>query len=78
MIKRMGTIIYMAPELYARKQYSKRVDTWALGLIMYILLEGRHPLYREGKDNEKSFAAKLNNPVWKFTDRTSPIARNLF
>lgn len=78
MITRLGTIVYMAPELYGKKQYSKRVDTWALGIIMYILLEGRHPLYRHGRDTEQSFAEKLKNPKWKFSERTSEIARDLF
>ena len=78
MVTRLGTIIFMAPEIYEKKQYTKRVDTWALGIIMYILLEGKHPLYVDGKDNEKSFAKKLKNPEWVFSDRCSGIAKDLF
>lgn len=78
MITRLGTIIYMAPELYGKKMYSKRVDTWALGIIMFILVEGKHPLYEHGKDNEKSFAAKLKRPEWRFSSRFSKLGRDLF
>jgi serine/threonine protein kinase len=37
---RMGTLLYMAPEQAQGKVYGKRVDLWALGVIMYIMLTG--------------------------------------
>ena len=37
---RMGTLLYMAPEQAQGKVYGKRVDIWALGVIMYIMLTG--------------------------------------
>jgi serine/threonine protein kinase len=37
---RMGTLLYMAPEQAQGKVYGKRVDIWALGIIMYIMLTG--------------------------------------
>jgi serine/threonine protein kinase len=37
---RMGTLLYMAPEQAQGKVYGKRVDIWALGVIMYTMLTG--------------------------------------
>ena len=33
--EKMGTLIYMAPELASYQSYTKRVDIWACGIIMY-------------------------------------------
>lgn len=39
----LGTPMYMAPELVNDKEYDQRVDVWALGCIVYILLTGSPP-----------------------------------
>ncbi len=40
-----GTFLYMAPELASKQlQYSKPVDLWNVGIIMYELLANQHPL----------------------------------
>jgi calcium/calmodulin-dependent protein kinase I len=37
----------MAPEVASKKEYSKSVDIWAIGIIMYMLLTGgSHPLLK--------------------------------
>jgi serine/threonine protein kinase len=33
--QKAGTLIYMAPEQIARSNYSKKVDLWPCGIIMY-------------------------------------------
>lgn len=33
-----GTVKYMAPEQAKRSNYSKSVDIWSCGMILYILL----------------------------------------
>jgi serine/threonine protein kinase len=47
-IKKQGTDTYMAPELYFGENLCnidlKKVDVWALGIILYILLERRLPI----------------------------------
>jgi serine/threonine protein kinase len=40
---RMGTPIYMAPEIWDGVSYGKPVDMWAIGVITYILLGGYPP-----------------------------------
>ncbi len=43
---RVGTMNYMAPEVFAGKEYSRNVDIYSLGLVMYQLLNGnRMPFY---------------------------------
>ena len=39
-----GTKSYMAPELIKKQQYDgKKVDIWALGVLLYMLLVGKYP-----------------------------------
>ena len=44
-----GTLLYMAPEQIEKKLYSKTVDIWSIGVIMFMLLnQGKHPFYIKG------------------------------
>ncbi|XP_074637034.1 ribosomal protein S6 kinase-related protein-like isoform X2 [Acropora palmata] len=38
-----GTLQYMAPEILNGKPYSREVDWWSLGVVMYTLLVGKNP-----------------------------------
>ena len=45
--EKQGTWAYWAPEMFAPVgTYGKQVDMWSLGVILYIILSGRHPFER--------------------------------
>ena len=49
----------MAPEVALKKEYSKSVDIWSTGIILYMLLTGgSHPLF-SNKDNAETYKEKL-------------------
>jgi serine/threonine protein kinase len=59
-----GTLLYMAPEQLEKRIYTKSIDIWSCGVIMYQLLNnGIHPFYIKG-DNSAQFAEKLKNGKW--------------
>mmetsp|Transcript_19768 Transcript_19768/g.30506 ORF Transcript_19768/g.30506 Transcript_19768/m.30506 type:complete len:480 (+) Transcript_19768:200-1639(+) len=40
---RCGTVSYVAPEVLRGSPYSTKVDCWSIGVIVYMVLCGRHP-----------------------------------
>ena len=71
----------MAPEALAfNHEYTKKVDIWSIGIIMYeVLTGGKHPLYVSGEDNIQSYKEKLMK-ISKFSasEEFSKIAESLF
>ena len=44
-----GTLAFVAPErLKENQDYSEKVDMWAAGLVLFMLLTGRHPFNLNG------------------------------
>lgn len=39
----VGSRRYIAPEVLESRPYDRRVDLWSLGVLLYVLLEGRYP-----------------------------------
>jgi len=54
---RGGTIAYMAPEQFVTGQSSVQSDIWALGIILYELVSGRHPFARPDGDEFQAIRA---------------------
>ena len=73
-----GTPNYVAPEIIAGKGYSKEVDLWSIGVIIYIMLCGFPPFYDD--NNAQLFALiqkgqfEFPSPYW---DDISDSAKNL-
>jgi serine/threonine protein kinase len=39
----LGTKYAQAPEMYNQEPYTRSVDFWGLGVVLYMLLMGQHP-----------------------------------
>ncbi|XP_053499363.1 serine/threonine-protein kinase DCLK2-like [Ictalurus furcatus] len=75
-----GTPTYVAPEIIAETGYGLKVDIWAAGVIMYILLCGFPPFRSERNQQEELFEQILRgrldfpSPYW---DNISASAKEL-
>ncbi len=75
-----GTLIFMAPEVALHKEYSKSVDVWSTGIVMYMLLTGgKHPLFDFQNDGSESYKKKLSKlSQLSCPQQFSELARKLF
>ncbi|KAJ3534760.1 hypothetical protein NM688_g7083 [Phlebia brevispora] len=73
-----GTVGYTAPEIVKDERYSKSVDMWALGCVLYTLLCGFPPFYDESINVLTEKVARGHytflSPWW---DTISPSAKDL-
>ena len=49
--QKLGTHAYMAPEILAGEEYDEKVDTWALGVLTYVMMTASYPF--PGKTKRK-------------------------
>jgi serine/threonine protein kinase len=47
---KLGSPLYMAPEIIKQLSYDSSVDIWALGVLCYIMLSGKPPFKGSSKD----------------------------
>ncbi|KAI0721951.1 Pkinase-domain-containing protein [Cerioporus squamosus] len=73
-----GTVGYTAPEIVKDERYSKSVDMWAMGCVLYTLLCGFPPFYDESINVLTEKVARgyytFLSPWW---DTISPSAKDL-
>lgn len=60
----VGTLKYAAPEVIARTGYTAKADCWSLGVILYILLQGKVPFFG---DSEQQVAYRIQHKRLDFT-----------
>ena len=72
-----GTWAYMSPEMLFNHKYYKPIDLWAVGIIMYQLLNnGEHPFYKKGI-SKKELLKNIKNVNITYINNISPLANNL-
>ncbi|KAF9998079.1 AGC protein kinase Gad8 [Modicella reniformis] len=69
-----GTPEYLAPELLLGKGYTKTVDWWTLGVLLFEMLTGLPPFYDE---NIHEMYRKILQDELRFPEEISPTARSL-
>ena len=47
---KIGTLKYMAPEIFTRPYYDEKVDIWSAGIILYNMTTGREPFALDTKE----------------------------
>ncbi|XP_063284079.1 serine/threonine-protein kinase N2-like [Pelobates fuscus] len=74
-----GTPNYLAPEMAKRKTYTRSVDWWSFGVVIYVMLTGNLPF--EGRDVETLYAkiakCKLKIPESLSSEATSILSKLL-
>ena len=60
----VGTLKYAAPEILSRVSYRGEVDCWSLGVLLYILLQGKMPFYGA---SDRDVALKILKKKLNFT-----------
>lgn len=68
----LGTRGYLAPEMLQRREYTRAVDTWALGVIVFVLLCGCLPF-----DDDSASVPTDDLIKTRFTLRFPRWAKNL-
>ena len=73
----IGTLYYCSPEVL-QNEYREECDTWACGVMMYILLAGEPPFLGDSEEeiiyNIINYPLKLNVPALR---GVSPLCKNL-
>ena len=81
-MSRVGTPMYFAPELVKREKYDFKVDAWALGCLVYSMMQLRAPfeggniytlavdiVKKSPKELPKSYSRQLRDVVFKMLEK---------
>jgi serine/threonine protein kinase len=60
----IGTDFFQAPELYARRGFSEKVDIWAVGVIVYRNLTGLLPFTSRNEFTPQRFSQLFESRIW--------------
>jgi len=79
----VGTPVYMAPEVLAMGEkkvlmgYTSKADCWSLGVILYLLLCGKHPFSKGEEMIQNIMEGKIRSMTGSMWDSVSSTAKNL-
>lgn len=76
----VGTIAFMAPEIYFQRKYSEQSEIYSLGIIMYSLINNNMLPFMEDSnleyvstirfyEKQLPFPKMKNSPLWKIIDK---------
>ena len=71
----LGTMAYMAPELFGGATASEQSDMWALGVVLYEMIAGVNPF--QGQNSADTMEKILSQPVAELTNRVPNIPQEL-
>ena len=55
----IGTLAFIAPEIFLHKPYSHKVDIWSIGILLYFLSTGGVVPFDDEKGDEKTIGKKI-------------------
>lgn len=68
----VGTPLYQSPQVLKRKFYNDTVDTWALGCVLYELIQGQTPFHCY---NMTELVRKINDGRYKVSIEDGEIIK---
>ena len=71
-----GTAEYLAPEMISQVGYGTGVDWWALGMVLYEMMSGFLPWYKDGcktRETRESFFHDVINEPLKFPPKVMSV-----